>query len=225
MEHRVMIKDKSLLFIFSCFSNHFPPAAFIFQVYSITVPRESRKPSPLEEQKETGSNAKEEIEMDHYEMVENLRTKANVTYEEAKAALEASDWDMLDALVLLESEGKVNSAPEYTTKEKADETRRTTCKEKGNLSKLGAWIRKMFVLGNKNQFVISRKGSELVAMPITVMALLMVLVWPFSLIVLFAGFFLGTRYAFRGPDINTTITDFVNKAQDKAAVTVEAQVE
>ena len=98
-------------------------------------------------------------------------------------------------------------------------------KGKGNLSKLGAWIRKMFVLGNKNQFVISRKDSELVAMPITVMVLLMVLVWPFSLIVLFAGFFLGTRYAFRGPDINTTVNDFVNKAQDKVAVTVEAQVE
>ena len=45
--------------------------------------------------------------MDHFEMVEKLRTKANVTYEEAKAALEASDWDILDALVLLESEGKV----------------------------------------------------------------------------------------------------------------------
>ena len=165
--------------------------------------------------------------MDHFEMVENLRTKANVTYEEAKAALEASDWDMLDALVLLESEGKVNGAPEFTTKEKADETRRSarSCDVKGNLSKLGGWIRKMFALGNKNQFVISRKGSELVAMPITVMALLMVLVWPFSLIVLFAGFFLGTRYAFRGPDINTTVTDFVNKAQEKTATVVATVVE
>ena len=83
----------------------------------------------------------------------------------------------------------------------------------------------MFTLGNKNQFVISRKGSELVAMPITVMALLMVLVWPFSLIVLFAGFFLGTRYAFRGPDINATVNDFVNKAQEKTATVVEAQAE
>ena len=64
--------------------------------------------------------------MDHYEMVESLRAKANVTYEEAKAALEASDWDMLDALVLLESERKVNGAPEFTTKEKADETRHTS---------------------------------------------------------------------------------------------------
>ena len=163
--------------------------------------------------------------MDHYEMVETLRAKANVTYEEAKAALEASDWDMLDALVLLEGEGKVNGTPEFTTKEKVDETCRSARKEKGSLSKLGAWIRKMITLGNQNQFVISRKGSELVAMPITVMALLMVLVWPFSLIVLFAGFFLGTRYAFRGPDINTTVTDFVNKAQEKTATVVATVVE
>ena len=163
--------------------------------------------------------------MDHYEMVENLRIKANVTYEEAKAALEASDWDMLDALVLLESEGKVTqTTPEFTTKEKADETRRSVLKEKGSLSKLSAWIKKTIALGNQNQFVISRKGAEMVAMPITVMALLTVLVWPFSLIVLFAGFFLGTRYAFRGPDINTTVSAFVNGAQDKAATMVEAQV-
>ena len=163
--------------------------------------------------------------MDHFEMVENLRAKANVTYEEAKAALEASDWDMLDALVLLESEGKVSGAPEFTTKEKAEETGRSARRARGSLSSLGAWIRKMFALGNKNQFVISRKGSELAAMPITVMALLMILVWPFSLIVLFAGLLLGTRYAFRGPDINATVSDFVSKAQDKAAMAVEARVE
>ena len=163
--------------------------------------------------------------MDHYEMVESLRTKASVTYEEAKAALEASDWDMLDALVLLESEGKVNGAPEFTTKEKTDNAQQTIRNGKGSLSKLGAWIRKMITLGNRNQFVISRKGSESVAMPLTVMALLMVLVWPFSLIVLFAGFVLGTRYAFRGPDINATVNDFVNKAQEKTATVVEAQAE
>jgi len=40
-------------------------------------------------------------------MVETLREKANVSYEEAKAALEASNWDLLDAIVLLEGEGKI----------------------------------------------------------------------------------------------------------------------
>ncbi len=163
--------------------------------------------------------------MDHYEMVEALRTKANVTYDEAKVALEASDWDMLDALVLLEGEGKVNGAPGFTTREKADETCWCGRKEKRSLARLGAWIKKMFVLGNKNQFVISRKGSELAAMPITVAALLTLLVWPFSLIVLFVGLFLGTRYSFRGLDINGAINDVIGKAQEKTVTAADARVE
>lgn len=163
--------------------------------------------------------------MDHYEMVETLRTKANVTYEEAKAALEASDWDMLDALVLLEGEGKVKDAVACAAQEKAEETRRADRKEKRGLSGLWAWIKKMITLGNKNQFVITRKGSELVAMPITVMALLTVVVWPFSLIVLFVGLFLGTRYAFRGPDINASVDDFVSKAQEKTVMAIGADAQ
>ena len=171
--------------------------------------------------------------MDHFEMVEKLRTKANVSYEEAKAALEASDWDMLDALVLLESEGKVKDAPEameYTTQEKKEYSWNTGSGEvkvtiSSVLSKLWAWVKKMFQKGNANQFVITRKGEELIAMPITVLALLLICFWPFSLIVLFVGLFLGARYSFRGPDINTNVNDFMNKAQDKAASAVEIHVE
>ena len=39
--------------------------------------------------------------MDLFEKVEKLREKANVTYEEAKAALEKADGDLLDALATL----------------------------------------------------------------------------------------------------------------------------
>ena len=71
------------------------------------------------------------------------------------------------------------------------------------------------------------RRSMPVAMPITVMALLTVVVWPFSLIVLFVGLFLGTRYAFRGPDINAAAQDIVSKAQEKTvlAIGADAQVE
>ena len=169
--------------------------------------------------------------MDHFEMVEKLRTKANVSYEEAKAALEASDWDMLDALVLLESEGKVKDAPEtkeYTTQEKKEYT--YTARASGEtfvsgMSKLWDWIRKLFQKGNGNQFVIHRKGEELISMPITVLALLMLCFWPFSLIVLFVGLFLGARYSFRGPDINSKVNEVMDKAQTKAASAVEIHVE
>ena len=34
--------------------------------------------------------------MDNFEKVEKLREHANVTYEEAKEALENSNWDILD---------------------------------------------------------------------------------------------------------------------------------
>ena len=43
--------------------------------------------------------------MDHLEMVEKLAQKAGVSYEDAKMALEACNWDMLDALVYLEKLG------------------------------------------------------------------------------------------------------------------------
>ena len=49
--------------------------------------------------------------MDHLEKAEKLRKHADVSYEEAKKALEESDWDILDALILLESQGKVKSEP------------------------------------------------------------------------------------------------------------------
>ena len=40
--------------------------------------------------------------MEMMEKVERLREKAEVTYEEAKAALEQTDGDLLDAMVLLD---------------------------------------------------------------------------------------------------------------------------
>ena len=56
--------------------------------------------------------------MDHLEMVEKLREKANVSYEEANAALEACDWDLLDALLMLESQGRLHEIEEaaYSTR-------------------------------------------------------------------------------------------------------------
>lgn len=41
------------------------------------------------------------------EQVEQLRAHAAVSYEEARRALEACDGDLLDALILLEREGRI----------------------------------------------------------------------------------------------------------------------
>ena len=160
--------------------------------------------------------------MDHFEMVEKLRQKANVTYEEAKAALEASDWDILDALVLLESEGKVKDAekaPAFTTQEKkreaADKNQARETFSSG-WAKLWALLKKLFQKGNANQFVITRNGQELLSMPITVLALLVLVLWPGSMFVLFIALFFGARYSFRGPDISGKVNATMKSAMDKA---------
>ena len=45
--------------------------------------------------------------MEHIDMMEKLREKANISLGEAKDVLERADWDMLEALVILEKEGKI----------------------------------------------------------------------------------------------------------------------
>jgi hypothetical protein len=69
--------------------------------------------------------------------------------------------------------------------------------------------------------VVTRDGEELISMPITVMVLLTICFWPFSLIVLFVGLFLKARYSFRGPNINDRVNDVMGSAQEKAASAVQ----
>ena len=52
--------------------------------------------------------------MDKLEMVGKLREYADITYEEAKSVLEEADWDLLNAVILLERLGKTKPHQPYT---------------------------------------------------------------------------------------------------------------
>lgn len=45
--------------------------------------------------------------MEKLKLVDKLKNKANISHEEAKDALEKSNWDMLEAMLYLEAHGKV----------------------------------------------------------------------------------------------------------------------
>ena len=47
--------------------------------------------------------------MDDLEKVETIRTKCSVSYTDAKAALDAADGNILDAIIWLESLGKTQT--------------------------------------------------------------------------------------------------------------------
>ena len=61
--------------------------------------------------------------MDDLEKVETIRTKCNVSYTDAKAALDAADGNVLDTIIWLESQGKTQttSAHAATEPESVDE--------------------------------------------------------------------------------------------------------
>lgn len=154
--------------------------------------------------------------MERYEMVEKLREKANVSYEEAKVALEACDWDILDALVMLESEGKVQdkATANYSTQQKKSSSQTYVPPKKVNWEKVRAQIKKVIDKGNSNYFVIKRKGAEIFRLPLTAFIILAVLLFHFTIVAFIVGLFVGARYSVEGA---MNANNSVNKVMDKAA--------
>lgn len=155
--------------------------------------------------------------MTNFEMVETLREKANVSYEEAKAALEASNWDLLDAILLLESEGKIpQESASYSTRAEELPPAEETKQHKGfheGMRWLGQVLRKLLRIGNTNQLAVCRNDKELFSLPVTVFVILLLCsVWTI-LIAMLVSLFFGVRYAFRGPDLGK---ESINRVMEKA---------
>lgn len=55
--------------------------------------------------------------MDRFDMTEELREKAQVSYEAAKDALEKNNWDMTEAIVYLESRNKKSKKEAFGSKD------------------------------------------------------------------------------------------------------------
>ncbi len=173
----------------------------------------------------------EENKMATLDQVEKLREKANVSFEEAKAALDANNDDLLDALIYLERQGRVNApvgGGYYTSQNTEEEKQNYTadngcCPNNGGsfkdaMGKFGRFCAKLFHIGNTNYLVAEKNGEMLFECPATALVLLLIfffwIVVPLFIISLFFGF----RYRFRGNEIGT---EQVNKVMDGASDTAE----
>ncbi|AFM39382.1 transcription factor [Desulfosporosinus acidiphilus SJ4] len=173
------------------------------------------------------------------EQVEKLCTMANISYEEAKAALDAANGDLLEAIIYLEKQGKI-TAPTgdgyYSSKKTIDPNAEDTQDNywdkhhhhhhhchggKGFFSvlkKIGEFCFKMIRKGNTN-FVEVLKGDEIKAsFPVTVLALLLIFAFWVTIPLIIIGLFFGLRYRFKGSDLGS---DTVNKVMKSAAEAAE----
>ena len=160
--------------------------------------------------------------MTHYEMAEKLSEKMNVSLEEATAALEASEWELLDAALLLEKKhGAVNQRA-YSTEEKAAEEpsarEKAKARRRGAVEGLGELVRSAVRMGARNRFEVRKDDAMVVEVPVIALALLLIFAFWVCVPLLVVGLFVGCRYTFSGAELGR---ENVNSAMNKAAAVAE----
>lgn len=177
------------------------------------------------------------------EKVEKLREYAGISYAEAKAALEETDGDLLEAVVKLEEEGKVESPKEggyyrsrvekedrqeaeaHKKKEEADEEvhNPSVVERVGNILK---WVGKIIDKGNKNNFTVMKKDTKILEIPLTAFALLLLFAFWAVVPILFIGLILGYRYSLSGPDLgSTSVNKTISTVSDATINVVDSMSE
>ena len=155
--------------------------------------------------------------MENLEKVELVREKCNVSYEEARDALEACDYDVLDAIVMLERASEktarfVEAVPieDEAEYESAPDPETGPAETEGKTSRFGAaWKRfctrskELCNFGMETNFIAERNGEYVFELPL----------------LLVIGLFLGFRYRIEG---RGKVVDGVNDAMGKVADAAES---
>ena len=160
-----------------------------------------------------------------------LSARTGASLEDAKAALNACNLDMLDAGVYLEKLGKV-TAPEsesYTTSQESTRRQREYEEENTSRSKkvtfgnlVGSffkWLGKIIKIGNENFFDVEHNGTDTVKLPLTLCVVLLVFAFWVCIPLLIVGLFFSFRYSFSGPLFKKD--DVFNSTMNKAADVTE----
>ncbi|MDR0952268.1 MAG: hypothetical protein LBM18_05025 [Oscillospiraceae bacterium] len=176
---------------------------------------------------------------DNLELVEKLVEKTGLSYTEAKAALEKADWDILDALINLETEGKVRSGANFSTRAQNEKSfeysyeytasgggsggaqkQKSERNEEYKKTTVGVleWLRGVFDKGNHNNLELyNKEGNLIVALPVTVFVILLLISVGTVLALMVVSLFFGVRYRFSGPDLGKDkINNVMGKATDVA---------
>lgn len=157
--------------------------------------------------------------MDKLEKIERLRERAQVSYDEAREAYEQADGDLLDALILLEKQGKVRPPQgdgyyrsEQTVHEPSGEgqgersegrqgkNEQETNNFKETLDRIVKFLGGLIKKGNNTSFEILKDKEHMASFPVTVLALLLLFAPWVTLPLIVIGLFFGFHYQFVSND-------------------------
>ncbi len=163
------------------------------------------------------------------EQVERLREKADVSYVQAKQALEYSQGNLLDALIYLEEQGVIprpqqtyystqSTAVPVTTKALVRQTVPQEQKKTERGNPVGRVLRALRRGLLENELEVWRRQQPVTALPMLILIILLVFAFWATVPILLFGLFLGFRYRFSGPDLED---ENLNSMMEKMASTAD----
>ena len=184
--------------------------------------------------------------MTELEKVEKLREKANVSFSEAKEALDAANGDILDALIYLENQGKAtipagggffsgsgapdtswqsahgngsgNTAGYNTGSYTGSHTESDSESFSDMMKRFGRFCMMLLRKGNSNFLEATKDGEQKLSCPVTVVILFLIFFFWITVPLFVISLFFGYHYHFRGNELGR---DSVNNVMDNASNVVD----
>lgn len=165
--------------------------------------------------------------MDKLKLVEKLREKTGITYDDAKRVLEINNWDILDAILDLEKQGKVKGPSvsifytneykenyeEKSTESNFDEVKKDS-NYKSNNTFEGIFEVICKVIDSCNNIFIEIKGKNnfFLKLPLTVVIVLLIFGFWLLIPLVAIGLFLDIEFSVESKKINTDkVNDMLSK--------------
>ncbi|OVE70195.1 ubiquitin [Clostridium diolis] len=151
--------------------------------------------------------------MEDYKLVEKLKNEANISYEEAKIALEQSSWNILDAFVYLEEKGKVqkpsvsifytneykeNHKNSLLTNNKDQGNNYSNTKEDNTFEGIFVKVCKIIDICNNIFFEIKKGNKVFLRIPVTVIILLLIFSFGTVIPLYIVGLFFDLEFSLSG---------------------------
>ncbi len=165
------------------------------------------------------------------EQVEKLSEVTGVTYNEAKDVLEQTQGDLLEAVLLLERQGKVkkpNNDGFTTSQKQSEKPKKQPKEEKDSFQKFFDWVKEIIHLGNINDFVVYKDAKDSISVPLTIFVILLLFAFWIVFPLMVVGLFFNYRYRFAGPNfkdekVNQTV-DSISNATIKTGAAIKDAV-
>ena len=168
---------------------------------------------------------KENYRMDKMEKVEKIRELANVSFEEAKAALEENNWDLLETMVALEHRGKVKKlekaassvTPEMQQYYPVKETGTDSAGKRSRGGKVRNAFKRIVRFCRENTFHVTRGEKEIIKAPVMLLIVTLLFFWELLAPVMVIALFFNIRYHFSGKDDLKSVNEFMDSASNMAS--------